>query len=153
MVTIFWTAVLVGSNYSIRGALENLMISRIDQEFREPHIQELMQRVVNTKATEMLTNEIQPEVTRFYNETTKQVQTFQGFLDNLKADFQREYQTLSDEVSKLKTRNYLTVLGDKAISDGNRETYDELNRISDNKVDNDTKIEVYPVVKTIFQEH
>jgi hypothetical protein len=52
---LFWVAVLVGSHFTIKGALESLMISRIDQEFREPRIQATMQKVINDKASEMLT--------------------------------------------------------------------------------------------------
>jgi hypothetical protein len=59
---LFWIAVLVGSHFTIKGALESLMISRIDREFKDEKIQETMQRVVNTKAKEMLENTIQPEV-------------------------------------------------------------------------------------------
>jgi hypothetical protein len=35
----------------------------------------------------------------------------------LKAYFQKDYGALSEEVLKLKTRNNLTILGDKAISE------------------------------------
>jgi hypothetical protein len=101
---LFWIAVLVGSHFTIKGALEKLMISRIDQEFREPRIQKTVQEVVKTNASEMLTNEIQPEVFRFKDEVTTQVQNFQVFLDSLKADFQRDYQALSKEILQLKTR-------------------------------------------------
>ena len=102
---LFWIAVLVGSHFTIKGALESLMISRIDREFKDEKIQETMQRVVNTKAKEMLENTIQPEVNRFRDETTKQMEDFQAFL-------QKEYQTVSEEVSKLKQRNHLAILGD-----------------------------------------
>jgi hypothetical protein len=136
---LFWIAVLVGSHFTIKGALERLMINRIDQEFREPRIQQTIQKVINDKAGEMLTEEIQLEVTRFYAETTKQVQNFQVFLDNLRVDFQKEYQTLSEEVSRLKKRNDLTVLGDRAISDGDSEALDELQSLSKDPVDPITK--------------
>jgi hypothetical protein len=136
---LFWIAVLVGSHFTIKGALESLMISRIDQEFREPRIQATMQKVINDKSSEMLTKEIQPEVARFYDETTKQVQNFQVFLDNLRVEFQKEYQSLSEEVSRLKKRNDLTVLGDRAISDGDSEALDELQSLSKDSVDLTTK--------------
>jgi hypothetical protein len=82
----FWVAVLVGSHCTIKGALESLMISRIDQEFREPRIQATMQKVINDKASDMLTNEIQPAVERF------------------RADLQNEYQAVSEEIKSLKLR-------------------------------------------------
>jgi hypothetical protein len=83
---LFWVAVLVGSHFTIKGALESLMISRIDQEFREPRIQASMQKVINDKASKMLTNEIQPAVERF------------------RADLQNEYQAVSEEIKSLKLR-------------------------------------------------
>ena len=128
---LFWTAVLVGSNYTVRGALENLMISRIDREFKEEHIQKTMQHVVNNKAKEMLENEIQPAVDRFRDETTAQGENFQVFLDNLKVDFQKEYQTLSKEISRLKARNYLTLLSDRIISESDTESLTQLERLSE----------------------
>ena len=99
---LFWIAVLVGSHFTIKGALESLMISRIDQEFREPRIQATMQKVINDKASEMLTNEIQPAVDRF------------------RADLQKEYQTVSERSHDLSYRTLFPILGDKAISEGDR---------------------------------
>ena len=100
---LFWIAVLVGSHFTIKGpTLESLMISRIDQEFREPRIQATMQKVINDKASEMLTNEIQPAVDRF------------------RADLQREYQTVAEEVARLRIQYNLPILGDMAISQGDK---------------------------------
>jgi len=142
---------LFGVSYpTLRAKVEEMVISQIAHRFAEPRIRDTFQEVAENQASKMLGDEIQPEVTRFYDETTKQLQNFQGFLDNLKADFQREYQTLSDEVSKLKTRNYLTALGDKAISDGNREAYDELSQLSDNKIDNATKIAANAEIRRVI---
>ena len=127
---------LLGASYvTIRNRVNEL----VSQKFAEPYVRETFQDVAKTRASEMLTNEIQPEVTRFYDETTKQVQNFQGFLDNLKSDFQNQYQTLSEEVSRLKKRNDLTVLGDRAISDGDSEALDELQILSKDSADLTTK--------------
>ena len=109
---LFWIAVLVGSHFTIKGALESLMISRIDQEFREPRIQATMQKVINDKASEMLTNEIQPAVDRF------------------RADLQREYQTVAEEVARLRIQSNLPILGDMAISQGDKAALEEIIRIS-----------------------
>jgi hypothetical protein len=125
---LFWIAVLVGSHFTNKGALESLMISRIDQEFREPRIQATMQKVVNDKANEMLTNEIQPAVDGFRDETAKQVEDFHGFLQN-------EYQTVSAEVARLRIQSYLPILGDKVISEGDRAALEEIIRIARTETD------------------
>jgi hypothetical protein len=109
---LFWVAVLVGSHFTIKGALESLMISRIDQEFREPRIQATMQKVINDKASEMLTNEIQPAVERF------------------RADLQNEYQAVSEEIKSLKLQSNLPFLDDKAIKHDDREAFEEIIRIT-----------------------
>jgi hypothetical protein len=131
---------LFGVSYpTIRAKVEEIVTSQIAQKFADPRIRETFQEVAENQASKMLRNEIQPEVTRFRDETTTQVQNFQVFLDNLKADLQKEYQTLSEEVSRLKTRNGLTVLGDKAISDGDSEALDELQNLSKDSVNLTTK--------------
>jgi len=123
---------LLGASYvTIRAKVEEIVTSQIAQRFAQRNIRETFQDVAKKQAREMLRNEIQPEVTRFRDETTTQVQNFQVFLDNMKADFQREYLTLAEEVSRLKQRNYLTALGDKAISEGEREALNELARVAE----------------------
>ena len=102
----------MGSHFTIKGALESLMISRIDQEFREPRIEATMQKVINDKASEMLTNEIQPMVERF------------------RADLQNEYQAVSEEIESLKLQSNLPFLGDKAIKHDDREAFEEIIRIA-----------------------
>jgi hypothetical protein len=137
---LFWIAVLLGSHFTIKGALESLMISRIDREFREPRIQATMQKVINDKASELLTNEIQPAVERFQNETSSKVQNFQAFLDNMRTDFQKQYQTLSEEVSRLKQRNHLTALGDRAISEADRQALDDLINTANKSEDHNMRL-------------
>ncbi len=44
---------------------------------------------------------------------------------------ERKLLTLNQEISKIKRRNHITELGDKAISDGDRFALDELNKIQD----------------------
>jgi hypothetical protein len=136
---VVYLALFGVSYYRIQTGLQELLISRVAKQFEEPRIRETFQEVAENQASKMLRNEIQPEVTRFRDETTTQVQNFQVFLDNLKADLQKEYQTLSEEVSRLKTRNGLTVLGDKAISDGDSEALDELQNLSKDSVNLTTK--------------
>jgi hypothetical protein len=125
---LFWIAIIVGSHFTIKGTLESLMISRIDQEFREPRIQATMQKVINDKASEMLTNEIQPAVDRF------------------RADLL----TVSDELSRIRNINkllaYLPVLRAKAISEDDRAAFEEIIRIAQ------TETEMSPLKKAAMDE-
>jgi hypothetical protein len=127
------------SYYRIQTGLQELLISRIAKQFEEPGITKIVENVAKTRASELLTNEIQPEVSRFLDEITTHVQNFQVFLNNLRADFQRDYQELSKEVIQLKTRNNLTIFGDRAISDGDSEALDELQSLTQDSVNLTTK--------------
>jgi hypothetical protein len=70
--------------------------------------------------------EIQPEVSRVTNEVKK----FERYLHEMKDNIQKEYQTLSEEVSRVKLQDYLPVLRNKAVSQGNREAFKEITRIA-----------------------
>jgi hypothetical protein len=132
---------ILGVSYpAIRAKVEEMVTSQIAQKFADPRIRETFQEVAVNQASKMLKDEIQPEVNRFRNETNEKVQDFQGFLDKLRADFQKEYKTLSEEVSRLKQRNDLTILGDRAITEGNRQALDELERLEEINQDYTVKI-------------
>jgi hypothetical protein len=100
------------SYFSIKSQLEDLMITRIAQQFEEPRIRETLQEVAESQASKILLNEIQPAVDRF------------------RADLQNEYQTVSEEVSRIRIQNNLQILGDKAISEYDREAYEEIIRVA-----------------------
>jgi hypothetical protein len=57
-----------------------------------------------------------------------QISSFTSYLNATKANFEKEYNTLSVTVSDLDQRNKLISLSDKAITDGSREALDELYR-------------------------
>jgi hypothetical protein len=71
-------------------------------------------------------------VNRFRHEITKQMEDFQAFLE-------KEYQTVSEEVPKLKQRNHLAILGDRAISQADRQALNELISAAKKSETNDTK--------------
>jgi DNA-binding transcriptional regulator GbsR (MarR family) len=104
---------LCGLSYpAIRYELNKLVSEQIAKRFAEPRIRETFQEVAEKQASEMLRNEIQPAVERV--------------LDNL----QNEYQAVSEEVSRLRIQNNLHMLGDRAISQGDREAFKEITRIA-----------------------
>jgi hypothetical protein len=115
---LFYLGFLVLSVYSIKNHLENLTITRISHQFAEPHIRETFQEVAENQASKMLKDEIQPAVERF------------------RADLLKEYQTVSDELSRIKLLAYLPVLSDQAISEGDREAFEEIIRIAEEETEN-----------------
>jgi hypothetical protein len=91
-IKIFWNAwfvvgfiglliTLFGASYiTIRNKLEDLMVSRIDEEFKEPRIQKTIQDGAKGEAQELLRRQVNPAVENFKNEVTEQVRNFQAFL-------------------------------------------------------------------------
>jgi hypothetical protein len=87
-------------------------------------------------------NEIQPEVSRIVGEIKK----FEIFLNDMKDSLQKEYQMVSTEVARLRIQNNLPILGDKAISEGNRISFEEILRIIQ------TETEMNSLKKAAIQE-
>jgi hypothetical protein len=114
------------SYYRIQTGLQELLISRVAKQFEEPRIRDTFQEVANTKASELLTNEIQPAVTQF------------------RADLQNEYQAVSEEIELLKLQNNLPILSTKAISQGDREALEEILRIAQTAPENSPLKKIVP---------
>jgi hypothetical protein len=103
---------LLGVSYpTLRTKVEEMVTNQIAQKFAEPRIRETFQEAANTKGRELLLNEIQPVVTRF------------------RADLQKEYQAVYEEVSRIRIQNNLPVLGGKAILQGGREAFEKIIRV------------------------
>jgi hypothetical protein len=104
---------ILGTSYvTIRSKVEGIVTSQIEQRFAEPRIRETFQEVAENQASKMLRDEIQPAVDRF------------------RADLQKEYQTVAEEVARVKLLNSLPILADKAILEYDRGALNELNRIA-----------------------
>ena len=103
---------LFGVSYpTIRAKVEEMVTSQIAQRFAQPRTRDTFQEVAENQASNMLRDEIQPAVDRF------------------RADLQKEYQAVSEEVSRLRIQNKLPILGDKAISQADRQSLEEIYHI------------------------
>jgi hypothetical protein len=110
---------LFGVSYpSLRAKVEGIVTSQIAQKFAEPRIRETFQEVAENQASKMLKEEIQPAVDRF------------------RADLQNEYQAVLEEVSRIRIQNNLPILGDKAVSEYDREAYEEIIRVAQTAPEN-----------------
>ncbi len=97
-------------------------------------------------------NELQPQVSRVNDEIKK----FEYFLNDMKDNLQKEYQTISEEIAHMRIRIYLPVLGDKAISEGDGEAFAEIIRIEEAERENSPlkKVEIEQItrIKDSFSE-
>jgi hypothetical protein len=93
-------------------------------------VNEIRDTVVRQSSTIGLTvekaNEMQLQILRVNDEVKK----FEGFLDNMRENLQKDYQILSEEVSHLRIQNNLPMLGDKAISEGDRVALEEIRSVA-----------------------
>ena len=104
---------LFGVSYpTLRANVEEMVTSQIAQRFAEPRFRERLQEVAEKQASKMLRDEIQPEVDRF------------------RADLQREYQALSEDVSRVTLLNSLPDLAYKASSQNDREAFEKITRVA-----------------------
>ena len=72
-------------------------------------------------------NELQPELLRVSDEVKK----FEHFINDMKDNLQKQYQTFSDELSRIKLQNSLPTLGDNAISEGSRDSFVEIIHVAE----------------------
>jgi hypothetical protein len=104
---------LFGVSYpTIRAKVEEIVTSQIAQKFADPRIRETFQEVAENQAGKMLRDEIQPVV------------------DQFRADLQREYQAVSEEIEPLKLQSILPFIRDKALNHNDREAFDQIIRIA-----------------------
>jgi hypothetical protein len=112
---------------------------RLDKEFKTERIRELIgeraKEFTEKEAKNYISEKVNEKIKPFYDEMStefrkikNQISSFTSYLNATKANFEKEYNTLSVTVSDLDQRNKLISLSDKAITDGSREALDELYR-------------------------
>jgi hypothetical protein len=126
---------IIGSSIWWGGQLHKAVLNRVEEEFQQPRIKATVETAIETKAQSMLREEIEPKVSEFQREIGGEIGNFSSFLQTLEGKFKEDYQTLSKEVSILEQRNRLTLLGDKAITDGSKQAFNEINDFIKNGTD------------------
>jgi hypothetical protein len=126
--------------------VRNRVEVRITKEFEEPQIRESVQRVAETAAAKVISDQVQPAEAK----VTARLYGFEKFLDERKAQYDADQASFRAELDTLKKRNELTRLADRAIAEGALGEYERLLRISHEEADPDLKAaanaEVFRVV-------
>lgn len=114
---------------------ENILVENVSREFQTPKIKDTIEDVAKSQANAILKNQVNPEVEKFKSQTGAKVNQFEDFLAKLKQQYEKEYKVLSEEIAKLKQRNDIAQLGDRATSDASRDSFEKLEEIR-NKAEN-----------------
>jgi hypothetical protein len=85
--------------------LNGLVIQRIDREFQEPRIQELIGKVASHEAKDLLNQQIYPQVISFQRETELSIQKLKQLTDDLDHKYKSEYDRLSNDLSNVAVRS------------------------------------------------
>jgi hypothetical protein len=105
---------------------------QIAEQFSDPRIKDTLTKVAETQAHKILEEEVRPSA-----------QSFENSLQEIRAKWDQE-------VSYLKQRNHLTLLGDRAISDANRKALDELREVA--RKSNEQSLRVAAIAEIIRVE-
>jgi hypothetical protein len=85
--------------------LNGRVIQRIDREFQEPRIQELIGNVASHEAKDLLNKQIYPQVIAFQHETDLSIQKLKQLTDSLDQKYKSQYDRLSSDLSNLAVRS------------------------------------------------
>jgi hypothetical protein len=85
--------------------LNGLVIQRIDREFQEPRIQELIGTVASHEAKDLLNKQIYPQVSSFQRETDFSIQKLKQLADALDQKYKLENDRLSHDLSNVAVRS------------------------------------------------
>ena len=123
------------SLWGIKERIEANMEKLVAAQFEEPRIQQVVRQVAAERASSLLAEQVNPEVTKFKADVQQELLEFNKYLHNLKEHYQAGYQKLSEELAVLKARNRITRLGDKGIHDASREALEKLETIKSKSED------------------
>ena len=107
---------------TVRNKSETYITDLITVQFSEENIKQTLIGVANDKAKDIIVQEVKPAVDSVKNE----INTFKTYLDESGKDISLKYDNLNSEIDMLKKRNEFMQLADKAITSGDRESYDLL---------------------------
>jgi len=130
---------LLGIYFKVTRYLETTLVTNISEQFQTPKIKNTVEEVAKNEANEILIKQVNPEVEQFKSQTGEKVKKFEDFLVELKHQYEKDYQILSNEIAKLKKRNEIAQLGDKGVLEASRDSLEELERMVENVESADIK--------------
>lgn len=95
--------------------LENRLVEKIDEEFQTERIKSTVSDVAKNESKDLMNSIIKPEIKAFKDQTNSKVENFNQFIKDLETEYKEQYLVLEKEVQKLKTRNEIAKLGDRAM--------------------------------------
>jgi hypothetical protein len=75
--------------------LNKTVLDKVTEEFREPAIKKTVSEVASKEAKQVLVAQIQPEVSKFQQETQSSINSFKKFTENTQARYTSDYQRLA----------------------------------------------------------
>ena len=126
--------------------LENIVVERVTAQFQEKNIKSTVQRVAGNEAAKVISQNVEPAARK----VDEQLQNFEKFLDDRKAQYDADLAAFRKELDVLTKRNELTRMADRAIADGSLAEYQRLQKMLNEETDGDLKAaesaEVFRVV-------
>ena len=105
---------------------EKIVTDKLAQEFQQPGVRQAVSEQAKAQTQEVIARAIHPEITQARKNAQQEFSTFKAYLDDSKSKLGQEYDTLAAEINMLKSRNRLAALANKAIADGDRRAFEEL---------------------------
>ncbi|MFH1479607.1 MAG: hypothetical protein ABIG92_07585 [Candidatus Omnitrophota bacterium] len=129
---IFILGILIGAGaYYIYNSIRGDVIRLIASQFEKEDIKDLIDEVASSEAKDILKEGILPEIANIKKDVLRETSSFKDTLEDYKIKFRDEYKTFDAEIIFLKKLNMLKKLSDKAVADGNRDSFKALQQIID----------------------
>lgn len=140
--------VQVETQKALSGAVESVRKSvniRLNEEFQTPRIQQTVSDAAAAQSKTLMDQRITPEVRRIRDQTAADLRKFQDFLHGYETNYKTDFdklskttgasealvQSLREQIEIISLRNRVAELGDAAITDGDRSSFDVLNNVAD----------------------
>lgn len=108
--------------FNVQKKASEYITESITDKFAEPNIQKTLQGVASEEAQSIIANEVRPETEKIKGK----VNAFESYLTESRTKFEKEYNTLAEQIAVLDARNRILELLDKAINEGDRQAYESL---------------------------
>jgi flagellar capping protein FliD len=117
IVMLFGGALGIWASYL---TLKDIMTNQIAKSFAEQTVQETLTTVAEEQARSIIRDRIEPQA----KSLEKEIMEFRQYLDKSEQDFKYKYEALEYQIDKLKQRNLVIQLADKAIVDQDARAFD-----------------------------
>jgi hypothetical protein len=142
------------------GTAKQAVDDEITEEFKKENVQKTLDTAVAKAAPTLFAKSIEPSIKAFQQklETSeanldKRLKEFDNTITKNEKQSASDVETLRTEVSRLQKRNNLTALGDKAISEGDVESYHQLENFVNEHSDGEDKNAALSELFRVFEAY